>query len=39
MEGATHTLSKRFGAWWVTAVGEVPQATLVAFIQALERKK
>mgnify|MGYP005754306389 CR=1 FL=1 len=37
--GATHTLMKRHGAWWVTAVGEVPAATLHEFVRGLERKK
>lgn len=36
--GATHTLTRRMGAWWLTAVGEVPPQTLAAFAQALERK-
>lgn len=39
MGGATHTLTRRIDNWWATAVGEVPLATLVAFTQALERKK
>jgi sigma-E factor negative regulatory protein RseB len=41
--GATHTLSRRVpdkaGAWWLTAVGEVPVQTLQAFADALERRK
>lgn len=37
--GATHTLTRRLGGWWVTAVGEVPLSTLNVFIQELERKK
>ena len=37
--GATHTLTRRFGTWWLTAVGEVPTKTLAAFAQALERQK
>ena len=41
--GATQTLTRRLndgGAdWWVTAMGEVPSATLVAFAQSLERRK
>ena len=37
--GATHTLTRRIGDWWLTAVGEVPAQTLMAFAQALERKK
>jgi sigma-E factor negative regulatory protein RseB len=40
--GATHTLTKRLpdavGAWWVTAVGEVPPATLKALVSRLHRK-
>ena len=37
--GATHTLTRRIGDWWLTAVGEVPAPTLAAFAQGLERKK
>jgi sigma-E factor negative regulatory protein RseB len=37
--GATHTLTRRLGDWWLTAVGEVPAQTLLAFAQGLERKK
>lgn len=37
--GATHTLTKHLGAWWLTAVGEVPVFTLKIFAQQLERKK
>ena len=36
--GATHTLTRRMGEWWATAVGEVPISTLMAFALALERK-
>ena len=40
--GATHTLMRRVpdagGDWWVTAVGEVPPATLKAFVLGLERR-
>ena len=40
--GATHTLTKRLpdanGPWWVTAVGEVPPATLKALVSRLQRK-
>ncbi|APW43638.1 MucB/RseB C-terminal domain-containing protein [Rhodoferax saidenbachensis] len=39
MGGATHTLTRRFNAWWITAVGEVPPATLSIFARGLERKK
>ena len=39
--GATQTLTRRVvdrsGQWWVTAVGEVPPATLQAFVRGLER--
>jgi sigma-E factor negative regulatory protein RseB len=37
--GATHTLTRRHGDWWITAVGEVPPATLREFVQGLERSK
>lgn len=37
--GATHTITRRIQDWWLTAVGEVPPATLQAFAQALERRK
>lgn len=37
--GATHTLTRRMGDWWLTAVGEVPTETLAAFAQGLERQK
>lgn len=41
--GATQTLLRRLGGkageWWLTAVGEVPVATLEAFAQGLERRK
>jgi sigma-E factor negative regulatory protein RseB len=37
--GATHTLTRRIGDWWLTAVGEVPTQTLTAFAQGLERTK
>lgn len=36
--GATQTLMRRYKDWWVTAVGEVPPATLRIFVQGLERK-
>lgn len=36
--GATHTLMRRHGDWWVTAVGDVPAATLKSFVSALERR-
>lgn len=37
--GATHTLTRRVGAYWLTAMGEVPMATLKQFADALERTK
>jgi sigma-E factor negative regulatory protein RseB len=43
-EGATQMLTRRLpdkenGAWWLTAVGEVPLQTLQAFAQGLERRR
>jgi sigma-E factor negative regulatory protein RseB len=37
--GATRTFTRQVDSWWVTAVGEVPAATLNLFLQALTRKK
>jgi sigma-E factor negative regulatory protein RseB len=37
--GATQTMTRRQGEWWVTVVGDVPLATLRMFVGALERKK
>ncbi len=37
--GATHTLTRRMGDWWLTAVGEVPAPTLAIFAQGLERTR
>ena len=37
--GATHTLMRRQGEWWVTVVGDVPASTLRAFVAGLERKR
>lgn len=37
--GATQTLTRRAQDWWVTAVGEVPPATLREFAQGLERRR
>lgn len=34
--GATHTLTRRMGDWWLTVIGEVPAQTLLAFAQGLE---
>ena len=36
--GATHSLSGRKGEFWVTAMGDVPPATLKQFIDSLERR-
>jgi sigma-E factor negative regulatory protein RseB len=35
--GATHSVSRRVGEHWVTAVGEVPVSTLQRFTRVLER--
>jgi sigma-E factor negative regulatory protein RseB len=37
--GATQTLTRRSGDWWLTVVGEVPAQTLKAFALGLERRK
>ncbi len=37
--GATQTLMRRQGDWWVTVVGDVPPATLRMFAGGLERRK
>lgn len=37
--GATQTLMRRNGDWWVTLVGDVPLPTLKDFAKALERRK
>jgi sigma-E factor negative regulatory protein RseB len=37
--GATHTVMRRQGDWWVTVVGDVPVATLKMFASALERRR
>lgn len=36
--GATRTLMRRKGDWWVTVVGDVPVTTLKGFAKALERR-
>lgn len=36
--GATHALMRRQGDWWITAVGDVPPATLRTFASGLERQ-
>jgi len=35
--GATHSVTRRIGDHWLTALGEVPMGTLNRFAQALER--
>ena len=37
--GATHSFAKRVDGHWVTALGEVPTATLRRFVHALERTR
>lgn len=37
--GATHTLTRRIGNHWLTAMGEVPPATLRRFASAMERTR
>lgn len=37
--GATHTLMRRQGDWWITVMGDVPSITLERFYAALERKR
>lgn len=36
--GATHSLTRRLDAYWLTAMGEVPLATLRAFAAGLQRR-
>jgi sigma-E factor negative regulatory protein RseB len=37
--GATQTLMRRRGDWWITVVGDVPASTLKAFAGGVERKQ
>ena len=37
--GATHTITRQLGGYWLTAMGEVPMSTLKQFAAGLERKK
>jgi sigma-E factor negative regulatory protein RseB len=37
--GATRAFSTRLADWWITAVGDVPLATLRSLAQGLQRKK
>lgn len=36
--GATHSMALRRGEHWITAMGDVPAATLKAFVDGLERR-
>lgn len=38
-DGATHSISRKMGNYWVTALGEVPVETLSLFLQALGRNR
>jgi sigma-E factor negative regulatory protein RseB len=37
--GATQTMTRRHGEWWITVVGDVPPGTLRLFAGGLERSK
>jgi sigma-E factor negative regulatory protein RseB len=37
--GATRTLTRRQGDWWITVVGDVPARTLKVFAKGLERRR
>ena len=37
--GATHTMTRQLGGYWLTAMGEVPMRTLKQFASGLERKQ
>jgi sigma-E factor negative regulatory protein RseB len=37
--GATHTITRQLGNFWLTVMGEVPMGTLKQFASGLERKK
>ena len=37
--GATQTMTRQIGSYWVTAMGEVPMSTLRLFANGLEQKK
>jgi sigma-E factor negative regulatory protein RseB len=37
--GATHTVMTRSGDWWITAMGDVPMATVQLFSSTLERRR
>jgi sigma-E factor negative regulatory protein RseB len=38
-QGATQAIGQRNGDWWITAVGDVPRATLRQFAAQIERRK
>ena len=37
--GATQTMMRRDGDWWITVMGDVPVVTLKRFSSGLERSK
>ena len=37
--GATHTMTRQLGPYWLTVMGEAPMATLKLFANALEHKR
>ncbi|HEY0818427.1 MAG TPA: MucB/RseB C-terminal domain-containing protein [Rhizobacter sp.] len=37
--GATQTMTRKDGDWWITAMGDVPASTLKQFAHGFERKK
>ncbi len=39
VSGATHTLTRRQGDAWITAIGDVPAETLRLFVKSLERTR
>jgi sigma-E factor negative regulatory protein RseB len=39
VSGATHSVTRRIGDHWLTALGEVPPATLRLFARSLERTR
>lgn len=37
LDGAVHSISQRYGDFWVTAMGEVPAETLAVFMKSIQR--
>ena len=37
--GATRTVMRRQGDWWITVMGDVPMGTLQRFYAGLERRR